>query len=649
MMASPLSNTNSNYRLDIDGLRAIAVLSVLGFHFFPAWIQGGFIGVDIFFVISGYLISLILFEEIANGQFSFIHFYSRRIRRIFPALILILIVSMALGWLILFDYEYKKLGFHVVAGGSFFSNFAYWNESGYFDNAPETKPLLHLWSLGIEEQFYIFWPFVIWLAYKLNRLTFNLILFAFCLSLIACVAETKAHPVATFYLPLTRFWELLSGSLLAYFVTFNSRDKLLPDLPLITQISRINLFNFFSILGMILIVSGFLLINKDIGFPGFWASLPVLGATCILAAGPQAWLNRVVLSHRLLVWIGLISYPLYLWHWILLSFSSIILGGFPSRSVRVVLLLLSFLVGWLSYQLAEKPLRKSKNLSLITASLSAFMLMTILAGALIYFKDGFPARKNIPLISIPGELDHAFFYQYISERNAPCENQRILNGAFNTFGYIRCFQSKSNVNIDTLIIGDSHAEHLFPGLSSALPAQNVGYYMLSPSNTFEHIRIAANSDPTLKLVILSLYWGSLSGAISNQEFQKLLTDLFNRNVKVYLLLDNPEFNFQPNQCIEKRWIYSDKPSCQMSAKQWHDQKNDSQAAVLNLLQAFPKTKIIDIGQYFCNDDTCNMALNKKILMRDAHHLNVTGSLYIGNAIANTINSTKNEEPILIQK
>lgn len=161
---SPLASPQ--HRSDIDGLRAIAVLFVVGFHAFPLWARGGFIGVDIFFVISGFLISTIIFDGLEAGRFSFLEFYGRRIKRIFPALALILLVSYAFGWFALFPHEYAQLGKHIAAGAGFVSNIVLWNESGYLDNLAETKPLLHLWSLGIEEQFYIVWPLLLWFAWR---------------------------------------------------------------------------------------------------------------------------------------------------------------------------------------------------------------------------------------------------------------------------------------------------------------------------------------------------------------------------------------------------------------------------------------------------------------------------------------------------
>jgi peptidoglycan/LPS O-acetylase OafA/YrhL len=212
--------THPKYRPDIDGLRAIAVLSVVIFHAFPKSIKGGFIGVDIFFVISGFLISTIIMGSLERNSFSFIEFYSRRIKRIFPALLLVLIASFVFGWFALLADEYKQLGKHIAGGAGFVSNFVLWKESGYFDNDAETKPLLHLWSLGVEEQFYIVWPLLLWFAWKqrLNLLTVTMVVVAISFSLNVNTVQNDA--TAAFYSPQTRFWELLAGSILAY-ITLN--------------------------------------------------------------------------------------------------------------------------------------------------------------------------------------------------------------------------------------------------------------------------------------------------------------------------------------------------------------------------------------------------------------------------------------------
>ena len=203
-----------NYRPDIDGLRAIAILCVVGYHAFPSVLPGGFIGVDIFFVISGYLISTIIYNEVERDDFSFRNFYSRRVRRIFPALLLILTVTLLFGWFVLYPDEFKQLGKHVVGGLTFVSNFVLLIEAGYFDSASETKPLLHLWSLGIEEQFYILWPIIILIAWK-TKVNF-LILSALIAYASFFSSQMEVSIQNLFYHPINRFWELMIGGMLAY-------------------------------------------------------------------------------------------------------------------------------------------------------------------------------------------------------------------------------------------------------------------------------------------------------------------------------------------------------------------------------------------------------------------------------------------------
>lgn len=206
-----------NYRPDIDGLRALAVMLVVGFHMFPNILVNGFIGVDIFFVISGYLITGIILEGLHSKKFNFLEFYARRIRRIFPSLILVLCACFFAGWFILFKEEYAQLGLHILGGGGFFSNWILLLESGYFDNAGHTKPLLHLWSLSIEEQFYIAWPLVLWFGYRRKWNILRVTIGIAAASLFLNVIEINFNPTTTFYLPFTRFWELLFGALLAIY------------------------------------------------------------------------------------------------------------------------------------------------------------------------------------------------------------------------------------------------------------------------------------------------------------------------------------------------------------------------------------------------------------------------------------------------
>ena len=304
------------YRSDIDGLRAVAVLAVCLFHAFPKEIHGGFIGVDIFFVISGFLISTIIFQSLNKNSFSFLEFYARRIRRIFPALITVLLAVFVAGWFILFPDEYKQLGKHILGGALFVSNFVLWRESGYFDAAAETKPLLHLWSLGIEEQFYIIFPVAIWAAWKARLNWITLVIVIALTSFAINMTHVYKDAVWTFYQPQARFWELMIGSALALLVmdmsgragkTHASLDRLAIK-TVYAQGTRktagATLDNIVSLLGAFFIAIGLWKIHKETPFPGMWALSPTLGAAFLIGAGPLAVVNKWLLSQHVSVWFG---------------------------------------------------------------------------------------------------------------------------------------------------------------------------------------------------------------------------------------------------------------------------------------------------------------------------------------------------------
>ena len=392
--------TNKNYRPDIDGLRAVAVLAVVLFHAFPTQMPGGFIGVDIFFVISGYLISGIIFSEQASGQFSFSNFYSRRIRRIFPALLLVLISCSVAGWWVLLTDEYAQLGKHMAASAGFVQNWILWQESGYFDQAADLKPLLHLWSLGIEEQFYVFWPVILCVLHK-NKL--NSLLMAVLLlvaSLVLCVVMTQTSLTAAFYSPFTRFWEFLLGALLAWHSLNRAQTSTLLVLAKWPQA--------LSVLGVLFIIAALLLLDRNRDFPGAWALLPAVGVSLIIYAGPHAFVNRLFLANRLMVFGGLISYPLYLWHWPLLSFGRILVNQPLGVESRVLLLLASVALAWLTYRLLEQPIRTRyfKN-NVIVGVLVALMLTVGGFGYWLFQQGGLASRAvvlasgmNVEILSI---------------------------------------------------------------------------------------------------------------------------------------------------------------------------------------------------------------------------------------------------------
>jgi peptidoglycan/LPS O-acetylase OafA/YrhL len=360
---------SNKYRPDIDGLRAVAVSSVVICHAFPGVLPGGFVGVDIFFVISGYLISSILIGDLEKNRFSLLRFYDRRIRRIFPALIAVLVATTAVGWFVLFRPEFQMLGKHVAASTLFSENFQLWAESGYFDVSSQKKPLLHLWSLAIEEQFYIFWPMLMYLARR-GRVNF-IAMFAVlgALSFAINLYDIHHDPTAAYYSPVGRFWELMIGSCLAY---------LRVDRPQILDRFK----NAQSALGAIFIVVSLVLMNPERDFPGFWALLPTVGTFLLISGGEHSWINRKILSTGPFVWCGLISYPLYLWHWPLLSFAYIVFDDI-STSKALVLVVLAVAASVLTFLFIERPFRRPSNGAAKPLALLAAMVVVLVCGAVI--------------------------------------------------------------------------------------------------------------------------------------------------------------------------------------------------------------------------------------------------------------------------
>ncbi|MDR2694913.1 MAG: acyltransferase [Deltaproteobacteria bacterium] len=394
------------YRPDIDGLRALAVLSVVVYHAFPAVLQGGFIGVDVFFVISGYLISGIILNDLQQGTFSLRNFYSRRIRRIFPALIIVLAAVLIFGWFALFPAEYRSLGEHVFGGAVFISNFLLWHEAGYFDAVAKSKPLLHLWSLGIEEQFYIFFPLFLWYCAK-KRFRAGRIIAALC-ALSFLLNVFCMHDLSMiFYSPYTRIWELLAGAALRMAMRQPPAGGrfLKPNAP--ADVATVGqegghdgrgLGLVPALSGIILLGLAFLLVREGEPYPGWKALLPVFGTMLLIAAGPLNPVNKHLLANRLAVFTGLVSYPFYLWHWSLISCAYIINGGLGPDTwlLRIELVAASFILAVLTYFLVEKPIRFSawarsgKIIALVTG-----MVMIGATGLSVCLRDGLPDREHL--------------------------------------------------------------------------------------------------------------------------------------------------------------------------------------------------------------------------------------------------------------
>lgn len=433
---------NEDYRKDIDGLRAIAVISVVINHIFPSHLPGGFVGVDIFFVISGYLITGHLFKDLISGNFSIVTFYAKRVKRIFPALILVLFLVYVYGFAYVLADQFKDIGKHIAGGAGFLSNFVLMNESGYFDANAETKLLLHLWSLAVEEQFYIFWPIIIFLVYKIKRhLSFTLLLIL--LSFAVCVLFTDSYPVEAFYSPVTRAWELLFGAALAL-ISYekNSRYQ-----------SR-DISNIASYVGLVMI--GVAVINFDKGYtyPDYWAIFPVAGAA-ILIVFENSIISQKFLSSKLMVGIGVISYPLYLWHWPLITVVRDELGRPVTISEGIGVIILSVMLAWVTWRFVELPIRYRNALQV--RYLLLLMLIIGVLGFNAYYRDGITTRHRYLL----GGVSEYYYDKEKDQRRHTCF---LMDESDQPHNFSGMCTSSVDRSYKIVLWGDSHAAAFYPGL-----------------------------------------------------------------------------------------------------------------------------------------------------------------------------------------
>jgi peptidoglycan/LPS O-acetylase OafA/YrhL len=426
------------YRPDIDGLRAVAVIAVVGYHAYPTLVTGGFVGVDVFFVISGFLIGTIIYSGLERNDFSLRTFYVRRAKRILPALIVVCCAVLAIGYVVLISSEFKDLGESVVAASLFSSNILLWVQTGYFDTAANNKELLHLWSLGVEEQFYLIWPLLaifMWRRMDLLVLTLMVGVISFATGLYL----TYADPVSAFYLPVSRFWELMLGCGLARW-NMRAADNV------------ISYRNLRSSIGIAAIILSVALLSTDDHFPGWLALLPTVGTLLLLSAGPDAAFNKIVLSHKSVVWIGLISYPLYLWHWPLLSFLRVMEGGdLPAPGATLTVVLALFLA-YLTYEFVEKKIRHLR-LWTVAPALCSLLAAVGLSGLAIRQYDGVPARA-INRLNVSDNWVGDVTTELVNECGMSPSEQR---------GIAFCVEDRRGRPVYALL-GDSKAAALFPGL-----------------------------------------------------------------------------------------------------------------------------------------------------------------------------------------
>jgi peptidoglycan/LPS O-acetylase OafA/YrhL len=454
------TTSRAGYRRDIDGLRAIAVMPVVIFHIAQSFLPGGYVGVDIFFVISGYLISAHILTDVAEGRFNIARFYERRIRRIFPAYA-VLLCFVVLG--VLFNFlpvETRDFGKAMIAAVASVTNIFFWATTGYFAVAAEQLPLLHTWSLAVEEQFYLVFPVMIMTIHRWARdwLTASVVVILL-LSLTLSIIGAYEWPLATFYLLPTRAWELLLGTALA--------------LKLVPPQGRASVRNVCAAIGLLLIVLPMVLYSPATHFPGAAAIPPCLGAALIIHAGESGEsMTSRLLSLRPLVFIGLISYSLYLWHWPLMVFQrtdSLLVVSSSKTVVRSVVLITSLVCATLSWLLVERPTRNravlpTAPLMAVSGGLAASL---VAAGIIMIAAGGFPGRFSPAARAVAAYLDY--------DTHTPFREGRCFlagDQPFSQFDRDACLPNVPGRKT-YLLFGDSHAAALSLGLEHAFPDANV--------------------------------------------------------------------------------------------------------------------------------------------------------------------------------
>ena len=485
-----------SYRPDVDGLRAVAVLGVIGYHAAPTLVRAGYIGVDVFFVISGFLISSIILREQEAGEFTLSKFYARRVRRLFPALAVVLAATFLIGWFYLLPHEFTSLGKHMLSGAAYFINFTLKRESGYFDSAVEEKPLLHLWSLSVEEQFYIVWPLLL-LLIRQPRTLMLVIAALVALSFGWGLYALSKSQASAFYLPQYRVWELGSGSLLAAIGVYRPQWLIMSS----------RRANFLSLLGLLLIVGPAVFIAQRAHYPGFYALLPVTGAVMLLMAGPQAVVNRALLAHPALVFVGLISYSLYLWHWPLLSFAHI-LGLSSDPTALAIILAASLGLAVATYFLIERPIRRV-GAPMATPALIAATAIIGIGGAAAQYAL-LPARLN------------AAVHQDVSAATSDWGFPKGLKRDHSVAEF-KLYRTGYGANA-VLFLGDSQVEQYWPRVARLLTNQSshrsivfatlggcppiVGLHSegRSDCNAFTQRSLKLVSDPQIGTVVISAAW-----------------------------------------------------------------------------------------------------------------------------------------------
>jgi peptidoglycan/LPS O-acetylase OafA/YrhL len=653
---SPVRNQQSDYRPDIDGVRALAVLAVVLFHAGIPWIKGGFVGVDIFFVISGLLIGSHVYSDIRAGIFSIAAFYAKRAKRILPALLALLAVCYIISLAILAPQELRSFGGYAMAALLSCSNILAWSRDNYFAATTDQNPLLMTWSLGVEEQFYLLFPVLMLLMARVRRKTiFLLVLLVAVSSFALSVVGTSRFLTATFYLLPTRAWEIAAGVLMAIYQ--RGRDPR-------TLYFGQRFADLASAIGLVFIAVSIFLYNSQTSFPGIAALLPVLGSVLLLGS-PNSRINRVFLSSRPLTFIGRISYSLYLWHWPLLSFAHILSDRPLTVPMGCTIAAISVLPAWLSYKFVEQPFRKSKTPTRPLLLRYALVIVCFMIPGLVFAAThGLPHRFTA-LAAI--DSSHNSDEPYCFGTESP-----NLSSA--------CIDTK-DPRPAIAIIGDSHANALTPALRQLAQANGYKTYVLTKASCPPLVGVArtmatlaeeqecvaynANvltlleNDPHVQKVIITAYWAgpeidsvvytrptgkksvdeqARAETYTNLEqgLEETIQSLQHAGRQVILVRDVPVFGFDPMRRIWSQYIpirrllasalfpNADAEGTAPLSETFTTQDTNAEKIITQVAQ-HQKVTLFDPKENLCSNGLCVYLQGVTPLYSDKQHLTFTGA------------------------
>ena len=641
------------YRPDIDGLRAIAVLLVIFNHLGWSLFSGGYIGVDIFFVISGYLITTILTRDIELQQFSIARFYKKRVIRLAPAYFTVLAIVSLIAWQVMLPGELTEYFKSVMYATVLIANLYMRNEVGdYFSPNVENVPLLHLWSLGVEEQFYIFWPLLLWLFLsKTSRKYLWVVISVFIVALVIYAQQQLTHnPAKAYYSMPVRAFELLIGALISCLPKLNLPKKLLQGLVWA---------------GLGVLFAAAIYFDQQTPFPGLMALIPCLATALIIYLGQSISSSNLLLSNRLSTWIGKISYPLYLWHWPIIVFFGIYMLPLNLEN-QIIIVFLSLICAFLTYKLAETPLKRFVMAANYKVIILGFLLPAasfIAIAQTIKTHEGFPER--FPK-SVHDKQEALHTYAHVIRSNCmDTADPNVLPSAQD------CVLGQSKEDIDFLLIGDSHANAYTAMLDEWAKDANLRGYDATQSSTFylpgvQRFELKLNQWKELTkfqkrndaitahlkethypMIILAgsyaPYFGDdvkLKDSAHHTEeeifkagLMKALEIAHQSSDQVVLINDVPRLDWEniPSDCNIRNEILHRNAACTISRKSYNVHLKPFNQILAEAKLKYPQLKIIDPTKVICDRQACKTMLNDVPLYRfkDDNHLNDQGSRQLG--------------------